>query len=171
MKAPLKIVVTGPVGAGKSTLIRTLAKGGYVDTDARATEDIGKKTTTVAMDHAVIDVEGTPLHVFGTPGQERFDYMWEILAEGALGTLLLVRADRPGDLPKARQIFEFILSQSEIPYVVGVTHTDAEEAWAPEEIALFLRTDPALAVGFDPRDPRDALRPFVRLLGALDGKE
>lgn len=171
MNAPLKIVVTGPVGAGKSTLIRTLANGGYVDTDARATEAIGKATTTVAMDHAVMDIEGATLHVFGTPGQERFDYMWEILAEGALGTLLLVRADQPADLPKARQILEFILSRSEVPYVIGVTHLDAEEAWAPQEIALFLNADPALAVGFDPRDPKDAIRPFVRLLDALNGRK
>ncbi len=161
---PLKVIVSGPVGAGKSTLIRTLSETEVVDTDAIATEAIGKPTTTVALDHGTLRLDGHLLHLFGTPGQERFDFMWEILAEGALGILLMVRADRPDTLPVARNILDYIKSRAPVPYVVGVTHLDQPKVWQPEEVALFLGTPLEHAVGFDPRKPEEAVRPLVRLL-------
>ncbi len=161
---PLKLIVTGPVGAGKSTLIRTLSETEVVDTDALASEAIGKATTTVALDHGTLQLDGHLLHIFGTPGQDRFDFMWEILAEGALGVLLLVRADRPETLPAARNILDFVVSRTQVPHVVGVTHLDRPQVWRPEEVALFLGTPPERAVGFDPRDREEAVKPLVRLL-------
>ena len=161
---PLKIIITGPVGAGKSTLIRTLSETEVVDTDAAATEAIGKETTTVALDHGTLHLDGHLLHLFGTPGQERFDFMWEILSQGALGILLLVRADRPDKLPAARNILDFVRSRAPVPYVVGVTHLDRPKVWRPEEVALFLGTPLEQVVGFDPRDPAEAARPLARLL-------
>jgi len=161
---PLKVIVTGPVGAGKSTLIRTLSETEVVDTDAAATEAIGKATTTVALDHGTLHLDGHLLHLFGTPGQERFDFMWEILAEGALGILLLARADRPDKLPAARNILDFVRSRAPVPYVVGVTHLDRPKVWQPGEVALFLGTPLEQVVGLDPRDPAEAARPLARLL-------
>ena len=82
---PLKIVMAGPVGAGKTTFIRSLSEIPVVDTDEIATEDIGKETTTVAMDFGMLTLDEIPIFLFGTPGQDRFDFMWEVLCEGALG--------------------------------------------------------------------------------------
>jgi len=161
---PLKVIITGPVGAGKSTLIRTLSETEVVDTDAIATEDIGKATTTVALDHGTMHLDGHLVHLFGTPGQERFDFMWEILSKGALGILLMVRADRPDSFPKARNILDFIVSRAPVPHVVGVTHLDQPKVWKPEEISLFLGTPLERVVGFDPRKPEEAVRPIARLL-------
>jgi len=161
---PLKVIITGPVGAGKSTLIRTLSETEVVDTDAIATEAIGKATTTVALDHGTMHLDGQLLHLFGTPGQDRFDFMWEILAKGALGILLMVRADRPDTIPAARNILDFVVSRTPVPHVVGVTHLDKPKVWQPEEIALFLGTPLERVVGFDPRQPEDAARPLARLL-------
>jgi len=161
---PLKVIISGPVGAGKSTLIRTLSETEVVDTDAVATESIGKATTTVALDHGTLHLDGQLIHLFGTPGQDRFDFMWEILSQGALGILLMVRADRPDKLPAARNILDFIVSRIPVPYVVGVTHLDLPKVWQPEEIAMFLGTPLERVVGFDPRKPDQAVRPLVRLL-------
>jgi len=161
---PLKIVVGGPVGAGKSTLIRTLSQSEVVDTDVPASEAIGKPTTTVALDHGMLRLDGHLLHLFGTPGQERFDFMWEVLSEGALGVLLLVRADTPAQLPAARSMLDFIVSRVPVPHVVGLTHLDGGKVWTPGEVALFMGTDPELVVGLDPRDSTKAVRPLLRLL-------
>tara|TARA_R110001583_G_scaffold33589_1_gene113470 strand:- start:104 stop:646 length:543 start_codon:yes stop_codon:yes gene_type:complete len=88
-----KIIFSGPVGAGKTTAIQTLSDIDVVATEARATDDVKiiKENTTVAMDYGRINLdEKTTVHLYGTPGQERFNFMWEILAQGALGLVLLI---------------------------------------------------------------------------------
>jgi signal recognition particle receptor subunit beta len=97
---PLKLVVSGPVGAGKTTFIGSLSEIPVVETDELASEDIGKERTTVALDFGLLTLDGVPIHLFGTPGQERFDFVWDILVEGALGLVLLVAGDSPKDFPR-----------------------------------------------------------------------
>ncbi|RYE99381.1 MAG: hypothetical protein EOO78_14385 [Oxalobacteraceae bacterium] len=82
-----KIVVLGSMGAGKSTLVRTLAQGRIVDTDVANTDSASDKlATTVAMDYADLDLpNGDRLRLYGTPGQQRFDFIWPILLQGASG--------------------------------------------------------------------------------------
>jgi len=161
---PLKVVVSGPVGAGKSTLIRTLSETEIVDTDARASEAIGKDLTTVAMDYGTLRLDDQLLYLFGTPGQERFDFMWDVLTEGALGLVLLVRGDRPQDFPQARRQLDYLLSQQPVPYVVGVTRQDRPPVWGPDEVALYLGQPPERVVGLNATEPASAVRPLVRLL-------
>src|SRR5512144_2207533 len=93
-----KIVVSGPVRAGKSTAIQVVSDVPTVTTEARASEATSdlKDLTTVAMDHGALDLDnGDRVHLYGTPGQERFDFMWEILSEGATGLMLLIPNDQP----------------------------------------------------------------------------
>ena len=88
-----KIIFTGPVGAGKSTAIAALSDVPPVTTDEQAsdmTKDL-KPTTTVAMDYGVMKLDGDErIHLYGTPGQERFNFMWDILSEGGLGLVMLL---------------------------------------------------------------------------------
>ena len=105
---PIKIAVSGPVGAGKTTLIKAVSQTEVICTDEAATEKIGKDLTTVAMDFGSFMADDCQVLLFGTPGQERFDYMWSILCEGAAGLIILLACDRPGTFMKARQIVEFI---------------------------------------------------------------
>ncbi len=161
---PLKVVVSGPVGAGKSTLIRTLSETEIVDTDALTSEAIGKELTTVAMDYGTLTLEDQLLYLFGTPGQERFDFMWDVLTEGALGMVLLVRGDRPEDFPQARRQLDYLLSQQPVPYVVGVTRQDQPPVWGPEEVALYLGQPAERVVGLNATEPTSAVQPLVRLL-------
>lgn len=78
--APLKLVA-GPVGAGKTTFVGSLPEIPVVGTDELASEDIGKLHTTVAIDFGLLTLDNIPVHLFGTPGQDRFDFKWEILCE------------------------------------------------------------------------------------------
>ncbi len=88
------------MGAGKTTAISALSEIPVINTDVRATDEaaLRKERTTVAMDYGEMTLpDGQKLRIYGTPGQERFSYMWGILMEGALGLIILV--DNAGDNP------------------------------------------------------------------------
>lgn len=121
----LKVVVTGPFDAGKSTFIRTISETTVLSTE-RAVSDVerlGSGSTTVAMDFGRLTLPGDlALYLFGTPGQERFEFMWDILAEGMLGFVLLVDApalEVDGGREAAR-IHAHFSDRADVPYVVMV---------------------------------------------------
>ena len=131
----VKIVVTGPFAAGKTTLIRTISEITVLSTEKGITDETrSRKTdTTVAMDFGRITIDrDLVLYLFGTPGQDRFDFMWEILGEGMLGYVLLVDASRPESLDEAAGILEAFRRMARVPFVVGLNRADgldeAEEA-------------------------------------------
>lgn len=137
----MRVVVTGPVGAGKSTFIRSISEIEVVDTDRRATDETAqlKTNTTVAMDFGRLSLgDDMWLHLYGTPGQARFDFMWDLLIRRAHGYILLVPAHLPKQMQAAREIKAFMQSRSQAPMVVGITHTDHPNAWPEEDIQLVL---------------------------------
>jgi small GTP-binding protein len=131
----VKIVVTGPFAAGKTTLIRTISEITVLSTEKGITDDTrSRKTdTTVAMDFGRITIDrDLVLYLFGTPGQDRFDFMWEILGEGMLGYVLLVDASRPESIDEAVGILAAFRRMARVPFVVGLNRAEgldeAEEA-------------------------------------------
>ncbi len=137
----MRVVVTGPVGAGKSTFIRTISEIEVVDTDRKATDETAdlKAKTTVAMDFGRIRFGANmALHLYGTPGQGRFDFMWDLLIRRAHAFILLVGSHRPQDFRAARRIIAFMHYRVKIPMLIGLTHSDAPNAWATEDIAIAL---------------------------------
>ena len=123
-----KIIFTGPVGVGKTTAIAALSDEPPVQTDASASDmtAVRKGYTTVAMDYGLIQLdEHTKVHLYGTPGQERFDFMWEILSKGSMGLVLLLDNTRVNPL---KDLKFFLDSFSDLlktaPLVVGVTKMD-----------------------------------------------
>jgi small GTP-binding protein len=128
---PLKIVVTGSYSAGKTTLIKTISEIAVVDTDRVVTDEsrATKDHTTVAMDFGRITFEdGACLFLFGTPGQRRFEVMWEVLAEGMIGFIVLVNGSDSRSAKEARHILDTFHEYADVPYVVGVTHLDETDA-------------------------------------------
>ena len=123
-----KIIFTGPVGVGKTTAIAALSDDPPVQTDAGASDmtAVRKGYTTVAMDYGVIRLdENTKVHLYGTPGQERFDFMWGILSKGSMGLILLLdntRANPLKDLKFFLDSFRDLLKDA--PVVVGITKMD-----------------------------------------------
>jgi small GTP-binding protein len=126
----VKIVVTGPFGAGKTTLIRTISEITVLSTERGITDETvaRKADTTVAMDFGRITIDrDLVLYLFGTPGQERFDFMWEILGEGMLGYVLLVDWSQPDSLEEAAGILGAFRKMARVPFVVGLNRADALE--------------------------------------------
>jgi uncharacterized protein len=141
MQNLLRIVVAGPVGAGKSTFIRTISEIEVVDTDRKATDETAemKANTTVAMDFGRITLgDDMWLQLYGTPGQSRFDFMWDLLIRKAHGYVLLVPAHLPGHMRAARSIRAFMRQRTDVPMVIGITHSDSPHAWDLEDIQMVL---------------------------------
>lgn len=162
-----KLVVAGPVGAGKTTFIHSLATGDIIDTDEWSSTDIGKPKTTVALDFGTLTLDDCQIHLFGTPGQDRFEFMWEVLCEGAMGLILLVSGARPQDFSQARNILEFITSRIPVPFLLGVTHQDLPRVWEPEEVADFFQLPVAQTVGLDATSRASSAATLAQLLVRL----
>ena len=97
----VKVVVTGPFNAGKTTFIKAVSEITVLSTERQISDasEEGSGETTVAMDFGRITVsDDVVLYLFGTPGQSRFSFMWETLSEGMLGFVLIVDANEPADL-------------------------------------------------------------------------
>lgn len=165
---PVKILITGPVFSGKTTLVQTLSETDVVETDEIATEDIGKATTTIALDFGSLTIDGHNVYLFGTPGQDRFDFIWNELSKGSLGMMLMVAADKSYDYPYARKILKTISSQHPMPFVLGVTRLDVEDAWSLERVAEYFLLDVDDVVGLDARDEESAKAALRELLERVD---
>jgi small GTP-binding protein len=141
----VKMVVTGPFNAGKTEFIRSVSEIDVVSTERKissASEKTVKEATTVAMDFGRITVDDDlVLYLFGTPGQKRFDFMWEILSEGMLGFIVMVDSTRPETFREARSILETFRAYAPTPYVVAANKQDMKEAWDLEDMRHALRLD------------------------------
>jgi uncharacterized protein len=141
----VKMVVTGPFNAGKTEFIQSVSEIDVVSTERKISSEAErvKTATTVAMDFGRITVdENLVLYLFGTPGQRRFDFMWEILSEGMLGFIVMVDSTRPETFREARNILETFRAYAPTPYVVAANKQDKDEAWDLDDMRVALRLDP-----------------------------
>jgi hypothetical protein len=142
----VKMVITGPFSAGKTQFIQSVSEIDVVKTDkkisAESPERMEKQDTTVAMDFGRITVDDDlVLYLFGTPGQRRFDFMWEILAEGMLGFVVMVDSSKPETFREAKSILETFRAYAPTPYVVAANKQDHPDAWEPEDLRIALRIE------------------------------
>ncbi|WP_326581177.1 ATP/GTP-binding protein [Streptomyces sp. NBC_00487] len=142
---PVKLVIAGGFGVGKTTAVGAISDIRPLTTEAAITEvaagvdDLthtpGKTTTTVAMDFGCITIDPTlKLYLFGTPGQDRFGFMWDDLVEGALGGLVIVDTRRLDDCYAAVDYFE----HKELPFAVAVNAFDGEVGHDLDEVRWAL---------------------------------
>jgi len=167
----VKVVVTGPFAAGKTTLIRTISEITVLSTERGITDSTRsrKAETTVAMDFGRITIDrDLVLYLFGTPGQERFDFMWEILGEGMIGYLLLVDAEREDSVTEAAGILEAFRRMARVPYVVALNRASAEDHELTERVreTLGIPSDVAI-LACDATDKESVKNVLLALLYAV----
>ncbi|TLS69119.1 hypothetical protein FE236_11205 [Mariprofundus erugo] len=159
-KRVVKLVVAGPVNAGKSTLIRSVSDVPVLCTNEIACDDVAelKEYTTVAMDHGICYQQAdAEIHLYGTPGQRRFDFMWEILAVGADGIVFLVDGSDPASIAEVSYIHDYFLRQSALPFVVGISrHDPASLSGNRAAIAGHLDIPAELVFACDPRSASES---------------
>lgn len=141
----VKMVVTGPFSSGKTEFISSISEIDVVKTERSISSDVErqvKEATTVAMDFGRITVDDDlVLYLFGTPGQRRFDFMWEILAEGMLGFVVMVDSTKPETFREAKSILETFRAYAATPYVVAANKQDLTDAWSIDDLRIALRIE------------------------------
>ncbi|MEU6524376.1 ATP/GTP-binding protein [Streptomyces sp. NPDC046924] len=174
-RAPIatKIVVAGGFGVGKTTLVSTVSEIKPLETEALMTEASAgtddltatpdKLTTTVAMDFGRITLDDDlVLYVFGTPGQQRFWFMWDDLVRGAIGAVVMADTRRLKDCFPALDYFE----SCGLPYVVAVNHFDETELFEPDDVREALTIPDRIPVMImDARSRISVIETLLSLVG------
>jgi signal recognition particle receptor subunit beta len=169
-----KIVFAGPVGAGKTTSIATISDIEPFTTEEFATDEVSKlkETTTVAMDYGLMELgNGEHIHLYGVPGQIRFDFMWEIITEGGIGLILLLNNENAkplADMAVYLHSFKDFIDRTAL--AVGVTRMQPGKGPGLEDYAACLAqygmTAPVFEV--DGRKSEDVVTLVQSLLYTLD---
>ncbi len=131
-----KIVVTGPFNSGKTEFIKTISDIEVVSTERKiTTEDRGiKAETTVAMDYGRVKIGDDTLYLYGTPGQTRFDFMWEILSSEMNAFIVLVDSTDKPSFPEASELIEQFESFVNVPHIVVANKLDLDDASSLGEV-------------------------------------
>lgn len=148
MTTSYKIVITGPFSAGKSQFVKTISDIAVVSTERKISrQEPGMKSqTTVAMDYGRVQLEDVTLHLHGTPGQARFDFMWDILTKEMAGFVVVVDSTDPSSMGEARELIKIFSSAHNVPYVIAANKQDVAGALPIEKLRRELDLSPDILI-------------------------
>lgn len=167
-----KIVFGGTIGSGKTAAIKVLSDISIISTEAKNTDvqSHNKNLTTVGIDYGEINLEdGTKIGLYGTPGQDRFDFMWPIVCKGALGIVVLI--DHSSN-DRLKQLDFYLNTFKEYGHniVIGITHLDKNDDQVlkiyRDWMALYNHEYPLF--GIDARKKDDVLLMTEMLIASLE---
>lgn len=168
-----KLLITGTMGAGKTTAIRAISDIAPIVTDVvNHDTSVDKARTTVGLDYGMLSLDnGDRIRLFGTPGQARFEFLWKILARNALGLVILIDNSRPAPLDDLAMFLDgFAEPLATLPCVIGVGRTATHPAPSLDDVGDFLERRslvfPILAV--DVRERADVVSLIDTLLGQIE---
>ncbi|NWF35592.1 hypothetical protein F3F93_02380 [Mariprofundus sp. KV] len=167
-KQVVKLVITGPVNAGKTTMVQNLSDSQIAATDVAPSDQVAqlKSMTTVGLDFGILKIdEHLELHLFGTPGQSRFNFMWNILSKGAIGAIFLVDSTSEESLIEMRKMYDYYEEHVGLPVLVGATKQDLPGAKDVDEIAAILNLGDVMVVPVDAREKEGSKMLALTLLG------
>lgn len=168
----IKVVVTGPFNAGKTEFIRTISDIPIVSTERSISDHLKsiKDETTVAMDYGQIKLDGDVFHLYGTPGQPRFDFMWDILSQETHAFILMIDSCDRGTFKEARRMLRIFRRKARVPYLVVANKQDGDKALSVQEILKSLKLDGDVSilpcVATDKASARKVLEGLRPLVGA-----
>jgi len=151
-----RVLVTGPFSAGKSTVVRALSK---------TSVSVDRLGTTVAFDYGNVDLLGLEAELLGTPGQERFEFIFRIFAREVSGLLLVIDSTRPEELPRARQMLDLV--GEGIPYVVLANKSDLPGAMTERQIREGMKLPESAPVVFTVATEGTRVRDALKLLAEI----
>ena len=174
MPKPYKVVVTGPFNAGKTTFVNTLCHCDTVTTDKatrRPVEARVKPTTTVALDYGQVKLRrNLTIHLFGTPGQQRFDFMRDLLADGMHGFIFLIDSTDHRSLKPASELLTLFRQRSNVPYLLVANKAD-QPGLSPAEIRAQVRlAEEQPIITCIATDERSVRAVVERLVGMMEGR-
>lgn len=160
MKHEKKLIFIGPMGAGKTTAINTISDDAPISTEAKNSHRgiVDKATTTVAMDYGRINLsDGDDVHLYGIPGQVHFNFVWPVVARGALGAILLIDCSQKNwldSLDLFLENFDTLLARGSI--VIALNRADNKNI---QDCFTFLKSRKTVLPVFksDPRSRTDML--------------
>jgi len=166
----LKVVVTGPSGSGKTAFIRSVSEIAVLSTERQLPD--GKGTggeSTVVMDFGRITVsDDIVVYLFGTPAQDRSPAMWETLADGLLGFVVLVDMTDRASLLEGAQAVALLAASPEAPFVVGLSRVEPRDRGREEDGRRTLGVPPGVPVlGLDTRQRHDVRDVLLALMGQV----
>jgi small GTP-binding protein len=166
-----KVVITGLFNAGKTEFIRTISEIQIVTTERRISDQLSavKEETTVAMDYGQVRLDGDMFHLYGTPGQPRFDFMWDILAKEMDAFVVLVDSCDRTTFPQVRRLIRIFRYKRRVPYLVAANKQDRDGCLSTQAVGKALGLDEKIPVTPCIATEKSSVRNVLKELKALVG--
>lgn len=172
-KEYFKLVISGSVNSGKTTFVKTVSEIEPITTDEYVTEEsviLLKGQTTVAMDYGKRSIDqDIMLHIYATPGQERFNFMWDVLVEGAFGVIFLADSTDLDSIHNTRRIIQYFTTHFNLPYLLCVTKLDLPQSLPFQQVVNFVNIPGLFSIPCNTTNKEDVRVALVALLSlAID---